>query len=156
MSMNDGDQDGYGHTDAAREQGLRGLLDMARVELAAALRERNEARAEVAACLSFLNTELDWSYFRSEFLFDKNSAHTNSSTNNASKLREFLAKTGHGSHLAQRLAALERVVECLRQAGDLPIAIGFCRDWWDARKESLAALDALPAAAQADAKKEEL
>jgi hypothetical protein len=72
------------------------------------------AKAEVAACLTFLTTEMMWEYFRVEQLYFEDEKKANSSEENARKLKNYLAEKGHGiaflrehGELAERNAALE-------------------------------------------------
>ena len=68
-------------------------------------KERDEAKAEVAACLEFLETEMGWEYFRAETL---NHNGQQFSRENARKLKNFLAEKGHGIGVLKRLTAAEQ------------------------------------------------
>ncbi len=65
-----------------------------------------EAKAEVAACIQFLEAELHWEYFRAEMLFIYDTPQATASLENARKLKNFLAQTGHGIGLLQELRDL--------------------------------------------------
>lgn len=65
-----------------------------------------ESAAEAAACLKFLQAELGWADFRAEFFADAEAA------GNFAKLEEFLARTGHGLRLLQRLDEMEKCLFC--------------------------------------------
>jgi hypothetical protein len=60
-------------------------------------RERDTAKAEVAACLTFLRTELSWEYFRTELFFKPDEEEKRkSSADNARLISNYLKETGHG------------------------------------------------------------
>lgn len=71
--------------------------------------ELEEAKAEVAACLEFLDTELGWEYFREEMLYFDNEEQRSASMRNAQKLKNFLAEKGHGIRLLRELRELREL-----------------------------------------------
>jgi hypothetical protein len=67
-----------------------------------------ESQAETAACLAFLEHELGWEYFRAEMLYSDDEAKLNCSEENARKLKNYLAKKGHGIALLRELHELRK------------------------------------------------
>lgn len=105
-------------------------------------KEREEASAEVAAMVNFLECELHWEYFRADgFVGEK---HVSASEQNAQVLRAFLVEKGHGlKFLAKHDAALAQV-KTLREAllrvcseASVPGVNG--RDLWHIAADALAA-----------------
>lgn len=74
-------------------------------------RDLLESRAETAACLRFLSTELSWENFRADTLYFKeaDTERRNASESNALRLKEYLQQRGHGIKLLARLEELERM-----------------------------------------------
>jgi hypothetical protein len=64
-----------------------------------------ELKAEVAACIKFLRSEMEWEYFRAEFKIDSE-AKANNSAENARLIRNFLSKSGRGIELLAELDSL--------------------------------------------------
>lgn len=70
-----------------------------------ALRELEESKAETAACIAFLESELDWVNWRADGWLGP--APVPSSQANAQKLAAFLLRTGHGISFLDRHRALQ-------------------------------------------------
>jgi hypothetical protein len=73
-----------------------------------------EAQAETAAALAFLYTEMEWEYFRLEFMHLDDEKKGNSSAENARRLKNYLAQKGHGIGILKELERLKK--ENLRMA----------------------------------------
>jgi hypothetical protein len=91
-------------------------------ELAARVKElerkHEEASAEVAACLEFLDVELGWEYFREEMLYHKpdEEKKKSQSAENARTIQNFLKEKGHGIAMLKRVRDAEAVNAGLREA----------------------------------------
>lgn len=68
-----------------------------------------EAKAEVAACLLFLDTEMEWECFRVEMLYFDNEKKRSSSEENARRLKNYLVEKGHGIKLLRELHKLREL-----------------------------------------------
>jgi hypothetical protein len=73
-------------------------------------RQLAEAKAETAAALEFLDTELGWEYFRIEMLCFDDKKKERQSEENARKLKNYLAEKGHGIALLRELKDLREKV----------------------------------------------
>lgn len=80
--------------------------------------ELEEAKAEVAACLSFLHTELAWEDFREDML-SSGSEEQSLSRKNFEKLYEFLKQTNHGLKFYRKYKELEEEVKDMQSTFDL-------------------------------------
>lgn len=73
-------------------------------------RALEESKAETAACLQFLETEMGWEYFREEQLYFDNEKKRNASGENARTLKNYLAEKGHGISLLRELHELRKKI----------------------------------------------
>lgn len=102
-----------------------------RAELAEAKTRGDEAAFEVAACLDFLRTEMDWAYFRAEMLYSDDEPKKTASESNAKKLKNYLVGSGHGKAIAERFAALAVKVELAKEAlEEIDCGNAQCHDGW--------------------------
>ena len=67
-----------------------------------------ESQAETAACLEFLQTEMEWECFRIEMLYFDQPDKLSASERNAEKLKMYLKEKGHGIALLRELHELRR------------------------------------------------
>ena len=84
-----------------RERELLREVERLRMEL-------EEAKASAAACIDFMDHEMQWEYFREEMLYFDRPEAKSISLKNADKLQKFLRHKEHGKDL---LAELQRLRE---------------------------------------------
>lgn len=70
--------------------------------------ELEESKAETAAAIHFLETEMGWEYFRADMLYFDDSTQKTASQQNAQKLKNYLTDKGHGVQLLRDLAEAKR------------------------------------------------
>ena len=71
-------------------------------------RALEESKAETAACLEFLQTEMEWEYFREEQLYFDDAEKQSRSMENARRLKNYLVEKGHGIALLRELHELRQ------------------------------------------------
>jgi hypothetical protein len=83
--------------------------------------EREEAKAEVAACMTFLSTELHWEWFRIEMLYSgpNEEEKKRCSEDNARMLSNYLKEAGHGIKLLGELSQLQAQLAAVTQERDM-------------------------------------
>lgn len=73
-----------------------------------------EAKAEVAACIGFMRSQLDWENWWADGWLNKDAAAVSQARQNANALREFLADKGHGISLLKHFDQKEAEITAQR------------------------------------------